>query len=99
MSEFRLRLRFAKENIFISHLEFVRAIIRTLRRSGLPLQYTGGYHPRVKISTGPALAVGRKSISEYVDIVLTERIEPDNVLDALSKSFPEGIRIMEVKEI
>jgi len=104
----KLQLRLAKENIFLSHLEFVRAITRTLRRSGLPLQYTGGFHPRVKVSLGPALAVGIKSESQYVVIFLTPyhngtgqagRIEPQEVMERLNKDFPEGIRILEIKEI
>lgn len=99
MSEMGLRLRLAKENIFISHLEFVRAIIRALRRSGLPLKYTGGFHPRVKVSLGPALAVGIKSESQYVDIFLTERVAPKDVIDRLNKDFPEGIKVLEIKEI
>ena len=94
----KLRLRLSKENIFISHLEFVRAITRTLRRSGLPLKYTGGFHPRVKVSLGPALAVGIKSDSQYVDIFFTEKVAPEEVMDRLNKDFPEGIKILEIKE-
>lgn len=99
MSEFRLRLRLAKENIFLSHLEFVRVITRALRRSGLPIEYTGGFHPRVKLSLGPALAVGIKSDSQYIDIFFRERCAPEEVMDRLNKDFPEGIKILEIKEI
>ncbi len=95
----KLRLRLAKENIFLSHLEFMRAITRALRRSGLPLQYTGGFHPRVKVSMGPALAVGKKSDSQYVAVFLTENIAPGEVMERLNKDFPEGIKVLEIKEI
>jgi len=95
----KLRLRLAKENIFISYLEFMRAITRALRRAGLPLQYTGGFHPRVKVSMGPALAVGKKSDSQYVKIFLTESIASEEVMERLNKDFPEGIKILEIKEI
>ncbi len=99
MSEMGLRLRLAKENIFISHLEFVRAVTRSLRRSGLPLQYSGGYHSRVKLSLGPALAVGIKSDSQYINIFLREKLDPGEVMERLNKDFPEGIKILEIKEI
>jgi len=95
----KLRLRLAKENIFISHLEFMRAITRALRRAGLPLQYTGGFHPRVKVSMGPALAVGKKSDAQYVNIFLRETIVPEEVMERLNKDFPEGIKVLEIKEI
>jgi len=95
----KLRLRLAKENIFISHLEFMRAITRALRRAGLPLQYTGGFHPRVKVSMGPALAVGKKSDAQYVNIFLRETIAPEEVMERLNKDFPEGIKVLEIKEI
>lgn len=95
----KLRLRIAKENIFISHLEFVRAITRALRRTGLPLLYSGGYHPRIKVSMGPALAVGIRSQFEYADITLGERIAPCGVIEKLNESLPEGIRVLDAEEI
>jgi len=95
----RLRLRLAKENVFLSHLEFVRAITRALRRSGLPLQYTGGFHPRVKLSLGPALAVGIKSDSQYVDVFLIERIAAEEVMERLNKSLPQGIKVLEISHV
>lgn len=94
-----MRLRLAKENIFISHLEFVRAITRALRRSGLPVEYTGGYHPRVKVSAGPALALGVKSRFEYVDIYLTERVSLNKIYEKLNSSFPAGISLLDIEEI
>lgn len=65
----------------------------------MPLKYTSGYHPRVKLSLGPALAVGIKSESQYVTIFLTKSIETGGIMDRLNKDFPEGIKILEIKEI
>ena len=95
----KLQLRLLKENIFLSHLEFMRVITRTLRRTGLPLQYTGGFHPRVKVSMGPALAVGKKSDAQYVNIFLTENIAPEEVMDRLNKDFPGGIKVIEINPV
>ena len=95
----KLRLRLAKENIFISHLEFVRSITRALRRSGLPLLYTAGCHPRVKLSLSPALALGIESQFEYVDIELNREMAPGHILAQLNKFFPEGIKVLEIREL
>lgn len=95
----RLRLRVAKENIYISHLEFMRAITRALRRSGLPLEYSQGYNPRVKISTGPALAIGVRSSFEYVDIMLKETIAPEKVIVELNNTLPQGISVLDALEV
>lgn len=97
----KLRLRLAKENIFISHLEFIRSITRALRRSGLPLRYTAGCHPRVKLSASPALALGVESRFEYVDIELTREMAPQEFLAQLEGHFPpgEGIRVLDIREL
>ena len=43
---------------FVSHLDLQRALQRALRRSGLPLAYSQGFHPHPLVSLASALAVG-----------------------------------------
>jgi len=76
---------------FLSHLETLAAIRRALRRSGLPLSYSEGFHPHPKISAGPSLAVGMEGFGEFFDVEMTaaSELKPD----ALNALFPPGFSV------
>lgn len=77
---------------FISHLETIGIIQRALRRSGLPLSYTKGFHPHPRLSMGPSLPVGFEGLGEFFDIELTEPTEiPVDLFDGL---LPRGFGIL-----
>ncbi len=42
----------------LAHLEVARVFDRAVRRAGIPVEYTEGFHPRAKISFAPPLPVG-----------------------------------------
>jgi len=79
----------------LSHLEYVKAFERSLRRSGLPLLYTEGFSPRPKISYSPALAVGTSSQGEIFDVWLTAKDSLD--FSKLKKSFVKGMELVTYK--
>jgi hypothetical protein len=66
-------------------------IRRALRRSGLPLSYSEGFHPHPKISAGPSLAVGMEGFGEFFDVELLERAESEP--GSLSAFLPPGFSI------
>jgi radical SAM-linked protein len=55
---------------FISHLDLLRELERSLRRAAVPVLYSEGYSPRPKVSAAPALALGWTSDSEWIDLEL-----------------------------
>jgi radical SAM-linked protein len=97
---YNYRIRFAKGGClkYLSHLELIRTLERSLRRAGLPIDYTEGFHPHPKVGFGPALAVGIASDDEYFDLELREEIESPKIIEALNRSLPEGLRILEIKK-
>ncbi len=68
----RLRVRFSKVGKvrWTSHRDVARMWERALRRSGLPVAYSGGFSPHPLLSFGLALPTGCESTAEYVDVVL-----------------------------
>ncbi len=68
----RLRVRYSKTGKirFTSHRDVVRIWERALRRSGLPVAWSGGYSPRPLLSFGHALPTGAESLAEYLDVSL-----------------------------
>jgi len=97
-TRFRTRFRKTRSARFLSHLDLMRAIIRSVRRAGLPLAYSQGFRPHPRISFGPPLAVGMSGQSEFFDLRLG-RGYPGNIAAALAKWMPPGIEVVEAKPI
>jgi radical SAM family uncharacterized protein/radical SAM-linked protein len=96
----RVRLRWSKseEVRFTSHLDVGRTFERTIRRSGIPIAYSEGFHPHQKVAFGPPLPLGFVSDFEYLDIQLTQPYS-DEVLHRLNQAVPSGFKFLEAKPI
>jgi len=95
------RLTYAKgeEARWLSHLELVNAIYRSLRRSGLPLAYSSGHHPLPRVAFHGALPVGVASMCETMDVGLAAEIGGDEVITSLDRVLPAGFRIVGSKRL
>jgi hypothetical protein len=78
----RLRITFSKSGAlrYTGHLDLQTIWERTVRRAGLPLAYTQGFHPGPKIQIASALPLGFIGRAEIVDIWLQENIGADQSL-------------------
>ena len=98
-----MKLRFQitkeKESRFISHLEYVRTIGRAIRRAKLPAAYSQGFNPHMKYSLASALGVGVVSYAEFVELELTEPMNPLEAAEAFKKALPRGIRVLAVDAV
>jgi radical SAM-linked protein len=90
----RVRLQFTKlgADAMAGHLDLVRKLPRILRRAGLPVFYTEGYHPKPAITFGPALALGIESCGELAEVKLTSRVEPTEILRRMNEVAEDGLR-------
>lgn len=83
---------------FLSHLDLMRTWERALRRSGLPLAFTQGHHPHLKMSFGPPLPLGFRSRAEVFDLELTRPPGVD-LLERLNAVLPDGLRVSHFRPI
>lgn len=99
----RIRIGFAKVGriAYSSHLDLVRLFPRWFRRAGLPLYFSGGYHPKPQMVFTPALGLGVASLGEYLDLKLRERDLSPQALDRLEETLRElameGIEVFGVR--
>lgn len=95
------RARFVKQGDlrYLSHLELIKAIERGIRRAGLEMVYSEGFHPHPKLSFGPALSVGIASCDEYFDMELVREYPEAKILEDLNRVLSEGIKVLAVKKI
>ena len=97
----RLRVQFAKTDsmALLSHLDLMRMLERALRRSALPISFTGGFHPLPRIQIALALPLGAEAHSEWMDLEFTEPLSPDRLRSVLQPLLPEGIALLSAREV
>ncbi len=98
---YRYRLRYTRQGAeaLTSHLDLVRAMPRLLRRAGLPLRYSDGFHPKPVLAFAPALPLGTSSQGELMDMDLTSWIEPAEVLQRLQRGATVGLQPLAVEHV
>jgi radical SAM-linked protein len=101
LTRMRLRITFAKQGTlrYIGHLDLHKVWERTLRRAGLPLTYSQGYHPQPKIQLASALPLGFSSRAELVDIWLDKKLDLKDLPERLQEDAPPGLDILDVEEV
>ncbi|MDD2573297.1 MAG: TIGR03936 family radical SAM-associated protein [Bacillota bacterium] len=90
-----IRTQFFKKDTakYISHLDLIRTMQRSVRRADIPVEYSKGFNPHSKIAYGPALAVGLSSDGEFLDMELKERMEETEFIKRLNASLPAGLGV------
>ena len=97
----RLRIQFAKTGsmALLSHLDLMRMLERALRRSGLPISFTGGFHPLPRIQIALALPLGCEANSEWMDLEFTDALAAETLIRTLQPLLPEGITLLSAREV
>lgn len=97
----RLRIRFTKAGDlrWIGHKDLSRLWERLLRRAGLRLAFSEGFHPKPKISFPSALALGIEALDEIVELEIEGKFEIDQVRQAIVQQLPEGMELTAIEAL
>ncbi len=79
---------------YVSHLDFVRMFGRALRRAHLPIAFSEGFNPHPLLTFALPLSVGYTSECEILEIVLTESVPSEEIVERLNAVLPEGVKII-----
>ena len=92
-----LRLKFVKLGSlqYISHLDLVRTMHKVLIRTKLPLWYSEGFNPKPKMIFSQPLSIGAQSVTEYMDIRVTEKVSEDCALELLNENVTDELRFLD----
>ncbi len=98
---FHYRAMFSKLDTvkYLSHLDLARTLPRAFRRAGVPLGYSGGYHPMPLLAYGPALGVGAVGEAEWLDFDSPAKLDPKTFLARINASMPEGLKFTVVGQL
>jgi radical SAM family uncharacterized protein/radical SAM-linked protein len=97
----RVRFKVGKEGDarFLGHLEVMNAWLRALRRAGIPVGYSQGFHAHPKVNFSMAVPVGEESVADYMDVMLTRSVSVNEALKALQQTAPKGLGVFEAVEV
>ena len=84
---------------YISHLDLLRFMDRILRKSGIPVKYSQGFHPRPKISLGNPISLGTDAFNEAMDIELREDMTNEELFKRLNNKCVIGFEFTKVMDI
>lgn len=95
-----MRVRFIKTGYlkYLSHLDIVRLFIRAFSRANIPIKFSEGFNPHPKFSIGNPLPLGTESLAEYMDVELTEYMDPGEFIEKLNPLLPKDIQITMAEE-
>jgi radical SAM-linked protein len=95
------RIEFAKTEAmrYTGHLDLQRAWERLLRRAGIPIAYSSGFHPHPRIQIGAALPLGAVGGNELMDIETSRVCDPEETARQLNEHTPPGMRIVRVEAL
>ena len=79
---------------YISHLDVLRFIQRSVKRAGIKAKYSEGFNPHMKTSFGYPLSLGIESIGEYFELELNENIEPELFKEKMNSVMPKEMQII-----
>lgn len=91
----KVRLFFTKLDRakYISHLDMNRCMSRALKRSGLPVWYTGGFNPHMYLTFPLPLSLGCESTYECVDLKMTQKVDLDVIAEKVNRCLPPDIQV------
>ncbi|MGD2184480.1 MAG: TIGR03960 family B12-binding radical SAM protein [Desulfobacterales bacterium] len=78
---------------YFGHLELVNIFLRALKRAGIAVKFSEGFHPKPKVSFDNPLPVGIESLKERFIATVPGHIRPQAVIDGLNAHLPAGLKI------
>jgi radical SAM-linked protein len=97
----RVRIVFGKRGRlrFLGQLDLGRTLERALRISGLPIRFTEGYNPRVRMSFPCASPTAMASSCELVEVQVLAPATAADVTARLGEKLPEGLPLLGAEEV
>lgn len=78
---------------YLSHRNVMDVLERALRAARVPVRYTEGFNPHIRLSMGPALPLGSESRHELFDLDVLDALTPEH-LAAVNDRLPPGMRLL-----
>jgi len=96
-AESRVRFRWSRRGAarLLAHRETMNVFIRAIRRAGLPIKYSEGFHPHASLAFSTALPVGVETTGDWCDVTVTEPVDAAEFAARLNDTLPMGFEVGE----
>jgi len=96
-----IRFAFTKrgEQKYITQIDLEHLFSRALIRANIPVQFTRGFNPHIRVEMGWAIPVGFESLFEVSQLDLHSEMNIHDFTAALSRELPKGIRIKDARAL
>ena len=90
-----VRLKFRKTGSlqYISHLDLQRTFNRVISRACLPVWYTKGFNPHIKLVFSTPLSIGAQSVCEYLDIKIDREMICAEIMKRLNAELTDELYV------
>lgn len=95
------RIRYGKmgRGALFGHLDTMTALLRAMKRAGIPCAMSDGFHPKPKASFSPALGLGVESRAEIVEVELERPMRAAEIYERLARESLDGFPIYDVQVV
>jgi radical SAM-linked protein len=80
--------------VYHGHLSLIEIFSMSFRRAGIPVLFTQGFNPLVKMEFASPLSTGISADNEIASVNFLTEYPAQLFIGGLNKSLPEGIRII-----
>ena len=84
---------------FLSHRDLINHLQRSLRRAGVQVAHSEGFHPKMLVTYGPALPLGMEAKGELFEFKSRFRLQGRKLIHRLNRSVRPGIRFLRVRAV
>jgi len=84
---------------FLSHRDLTSHLQRSLRRAGVEVAHSSGFHPKMLVSYAPALPLGMEAKQECFEFKSCYRYDVGALLRRLQRSSRSGIRFLRLRRV
>lgn len=79
---------------YIGHLDLMRTVQRALRRSGLPIKYSNGFNPHIRLSFAAPLSVGVVGKRELMEVPVEDGLTPEQFQTTFNAVSPACLQVV-----
>lgn len=84
---------------YIGHLDLMRTMQRALRRSNLPIKYSNGFNPHIRLSFAAPLSVGVVGLRELMEVPLEDGVTEEAFFTGMQRVLPSCLQIRQCRII
>ncbi|MCB2185801.1 MAG: TIGR03960 family B12-binding radical SAM protein [Deltaproteobacteria bacterium] len=92
-TKYRFRLHKTGPASLLGHLEMMSQLERGVRRTGIPLAHSQGFHPHPLVKAANALPLGVESLVEILEVTILGYLHPEELARRINEALPQGLSL------